>query len=449
MRLISDEVISGGPKGPVNPRFYGVSSPADLAHPNAFLNGPPHDAFKKLRAEAPVCWIDEHLPDQPGYWAITRYADVMAIDGDPVTYSSQKGGILMAHGRAESQLARASLDQMINMDGQMHLQLRREHMPYFTPAYLKGLGDKVEAEVTKLLDDIAPLGKCDLVEKVSSQLPLFTLCEILGVPQQDRAKFLHWMHFLEMANSFAAERSADSGGMDNVAKELPPEAKAFLDAFTAAVDEMFEYGRDMLHKRRNDPQNDLMSAIARAQIDGELLSDEYLDGSWLLIVFAGNDTTRNTISGTMNLLTQFPQEKQKLIAKPELIAGAVDEFIRMVSPVIYMRRTTTKPVEIAGQEIAEGEKVIMYYPSANRDEAMFENPDQLDVTRANAGKHIAFGYGPHVCIGKRVAQMQLEGVYRQLLARFPDMRQSGPMTVAPNNFVYAIRSLPVEFTAEK
>jgi cytochrome P450 len=281
---------------------------------------------------------------------------------------------------------------------------------------------------------------------LSSQLPLFTLCEILGVPQEDRGKFLTWMHFLELANSFAAERAGSTGGLEAVAAEVPPEMKAFLDAFTAAINEMFEYGRDMLHKRRADPQPDLMSAIARAQVDGDFLADEYLDGSWLLIVFAGNDTTRNTISGAMELLSQFPSEKEKLIAKPDLLPRAVDEFIRMISPVIYMRRTATRDVEVAGQAIAEGEKVIMYYGSANRDAAMFPDPDRLDVERANADKHVAFGYGPHTCIGKRVAQLQLEAVYRQLLARFPDIRQSGPKDVAPNNFVYAIRSMPVEFT---
>jgi hypothetical protein len=237
--------------------------------------------------------------------------------------------------------------------------------------------------------------------------------------------------------------------MEGAAADLPPEAKMFLDAFQAAISEMFEYGRHMLHKRRLDPQHDLMSAIARAQVDGALLADEYLDGSWLLIVFAGNDTTRNTISGAMELLTQFPDQKAKLIARPELTPGAVNEIIRMVSPVIYMRRTATRDTEVGGQKIAEGEKVIMYYGAANRDPAIFANPDQFDIERANADKHIAFGYGPHTCIGKQVAKLQLEAVYRQILARFPDIRQSGPKDVAANNFVYAIRAMPVEFTAVK
>ncbi|NBU26841.1 MAG: cytochrome P450, partial [Caulobacteraceae bacterium] len=215
------------------------------------------------------------------------------------------------------------------------------------------------------------------------------------------------------------------------------------------VEEMFEYGRVMLHKRRADPQPDLMSAIARAQVEGELLSDEYLDGSWLLIVFAGNDTTRNTLSGSMKLVTEHPAERQKLLNDAGLIPGAVNEFIRMVSPVIYMRRTATRDSVVNGQTILEGQKVIMYYGAANRDETVFADPDRLDVTRANADKHIAFGYGPHVCIGKRVAQLQLEETWRQMLARFPDIRWTGDIDIAPNNFVHAIRSLGVSFTPEK
>jgi len=333
MQLISETIEVGGVKGPARAKAYPPSS-VELWNPDRFKAGPPLADFAKLRAEAPVAW-NEEPGERPGFWSVTRYDDVMRVNSDYETFSSQKGGILMMHQRSEMQLARASLDAMITMDAPMHMQLRREHMPYFTPAYLRGLTDRVEGEVTRLLDAMAPLGKCDLVPMLSSQLPLFTLCEILGVPQADRGKFLTWMHYLELANSFAAERAGESGGsMEGAAADLPPELKAFLDAFQAAVADMFEYGRDMLHKRRIDPQPDLMSAIARAQIDGEFLADEYLDGSWLLIVFAGNDTTRNTISGAMELLSQFPGEKAKLIAKPQLMGGAVNGVFGSVCHVV-------------------------------------------------------------------------------------------------------------------
>jgi cytochrome P450 len=257
----------------------------------------------------------------------------------------------------------------------------------------------------------------------------------LGVPVADRPKLLKWMHYLELAEKVATERA-------KIASPTP-ELMQFVMEFNQNVDEMFEYGREILKKRRAAPEDDLMSAIARAQVDGSFLSDEYLDGSWLLIIFAGNDTTRNTLSGTAKLLTEFPDQRRKLAGDPGLLGNAANEFIRMVSPVIYMRRTATKDTELAGQKIAEGEKVIMYYGAANRDAAVFADPDTLDVARANADKHIAFGFGPHVCLGKRVAQIQLEEAYRQILARFPGIEWTGEIDIAPNNFVHAIRHLPV------
>ena len=441
MQLISETADTGGPETSKYPPIFPLPPGPDLTSPLTFMDGPPNALFAQYREAAPVAWQPGRSGDG-GAWSLTRYADVMAVDGDPVGFSSQRGGILMSGGPPETRhpmLYRASLDAMISMDAPSHMQLRREHMPFFTVRYLDTLKAKIAAEVSRLLDEMAPLGRCDLVEALSSRLPLFTLCEILGVPEEDRPKFLRWMHYLEVAGNAAADQA--SGTL-----QITPELMKFIADFNENVAEMFEYGRTMLHRRRLDPQPDLMSAIARAQVDGEFLSDEYLDGSWLLIVFAGNDTTRNTISGTMGLLTDFPDQKAKLIAKPELMGGAVNEFIRMISPVIYMRRTATRDVELAGQQIAEGEKVVMYYGSANRDEAVFANPDVLDVERPNADKHIAFGYGPHTCIGKRVAQLQLEAVYRQMLARFPDIHRDGEMTVAPNNFVYAIRSMPVAFT---
>ena len=438
MQLISQTAVEGRP-GPNFPEAYPRIEGLSFNDPRAFIHGQPFDTYAKMRKAAPVCWHPEP-GDFPGFWAVTRHADVMRVNGDPATFSSQRGGILMDTpkvGTGHVLLGRASFDTMINMDAPQHLQLRREHMPFFTPAYLNQLKVKVQTEVTRLIDVMAPKGECDLVEEFSSRLPLFTLCEILGVPEADRGKFLHWMHYLELAQNMANDQATLTPSI---------ELMQFVADFNSNVEEMFAYGLHMMHKRRQDPQADLMTAIARAQVDGEMLSDEYLDGSWLLIVFAGNDTTRNTLSGAMKLLTEFPDQKAKLAAQPELLGNAADEFIRMVSPVIYMRRTALQDAMIADQQVAEGEKVIMYYGAANRDPAMFENPDTLDVARANANKHIAFGYGPHVCLGKRVAQIQLEEAYRQLLGRLPDIEWNGAIDIAPNNFVHAIRSLGVSFT---
>jgi cytochrome P450 len=440
MQLISQTAVEGraGPAHGAQGRQIDASGLTDL---HVFAKGQPYGLYRTLREEAPVVWVDEPLSGA-GFWALTRYSDVMRVNGDPTSFSSQRGGILMATPKPEQGhplLTRATLDAMINMDAPWHLELRREHMAFFTPKYLDKLKGRIGAKVTQLLDAMARRGgqELDMVADFSSRLPLFTLCELLGVPETDRDKFLEWMHYLERAQDLALQQRV--GGV-----EISAELMSFIQNFNANVEEMFAYGRDILHKRRADPKEDLLTAIARARLDDELLSDEYLDGSWLLIVFAGNDTTRNTLSGSMKLLTEFPDQRAKLAANPDLMANAANEFIRMVSPVIYMRRTAAADAEVGGQAIAEGEKVLMYYGAANRDPEMFENPDALDVGRANADKHIAFGYGPHVCVGKRVAQIQLEEAYRQILARFPNATWTGDIEIAPNNFVHAISRLGVK-----
>lgn len=443
MRLVSDHIVEGR-EGPSFGQTYPTLPEVDLSDIYAFTKGQPWADYARMRAEAPVMW--HPMPRSGvGFWAVTRFEDVKRVNGDPETFSSEKGGILMALGPEETRhptLFSASTNSMINLDALPHRQLRKEHMPYFTATYIKGLRERVAGEVTRLLDAMAPLGTCDMVEKFSQRLPIFTLCEMLGVPEADRERFMGWIHFLEMAQQVAMEQIDQLDGLS----EPSPQIAAFIELFNTNVAEMFDYGRHMLAKRRADPQPDLMSAIANATVDGEHLPDPYLDGAWLLIVFAGNDTTRNSLSGAMKLFTENPEQKARLQADGGLLSNAVHEITRMVSPVIYMRRTATRDTEIGGQRIAEGEKVIMYYGAANRDEAMFADADRFDITRANAEKNIAFGYGPHICIGRMTAQLQLEEAYRQIFARFPDIRWTGEMDIAPNNFVHAVRRLEVAFT---
>ncbi|WP_300393971.1 cytochrome P450 [Henriciella sp.] len=423
-------------KGHKYPLAFDAKPAADLTDLDLFTEGQPFDAFAKMRETAPVCWHDEEMG--AGFWALTGYKDIRATELNTKVFSSQKGGILMnygAEGARHPLLHRASLDAMICLDQPFHMSLRREHMPFFTPGYVANLRERVDMKVASLLDGMEAKAKetggpLDMVEMFSAELPLFTLCEILGVEEVDRPKLVKWMHYLERAGDTMRQGDA-----------LDPE---LFGAFVQNVLEMFEYGKAVLQARRKEPRDDLLTAIANAEVDGAKLSDEMLDGSWLLIVFAGNDTTRNSLSGTMKLLTEFPEQKQKLVDDPSLITNMTHEAIRMVSPVIYMRRTATEDAEIHGQKIAEGEKVVMYYGAANRDPEIFETPDRMDVTRANAKDHLAFGMGPHVCLGQRVANMQLEAAYRQILARFPNAEWTGEIDIAPNNFVHAISKLGVD-----
>jgi cytochrome P450 len=425
------------PGEPKYPKASSLTPPVDLTDPEVFSRrgGYTHDAFATMRETAPVMWHPEVMG--AGFWAVTSYDLVKKVELTPETFSSQKGGILMNYGMEgvprHPLLHSSSLNSLINLDRPYHTPLRMEHMAYFRADFVAELKKKVEVEVNRLLDTMQAQGPVvDMVEMFSAELPLFTLCEILGVPAADRPKLVHWMHFLE-----TSQYQAQQEGLGNVSPEQ-------IMTFLSEIQAMFEFGRYLLEERRKNPQPDLLSAIANVKIDGKPLSPEFLDGSWLLIVFAGNDTTRNSLSGTMKLVTDNANIRNELKAEPDLFPNFVNEAIRLVTPVTYMRRTATQDTELGAQKIAAGEKIVMYYPAANRDPAKFADPHRFDIRRSNAKEHLSFGHGPHVCLGQRVANMQLDAAYRQILGRFPNVRATGEMTLAPNNFVHAISSLMVD-----
>ena len=331
---------------------------------------------------------------------------------------------------------------MSSLYGDMHINRIREHMALFKPDYVSNLRVKVQAKVTDLLDAINTSEDCNFVTAVSQQLPIFTLSEILGIPEADRQKLVTWMEFLELAQYIQVEQLKKEFDAEQTNEPVNTD---MIDMFNAMVDEMFEYGRDILNAKRKNPSDDLLSAIANAELEGHQLSPECLECSLLVIIYAHNEDTRNKISGAIKLLAENPDQKQKLIDNPDLMPNFLQECIRMISPVMHMRRTTTCETEVGGQLMGPGEKIVMWYGAANRDPSVFTNPDQFDIERANADKHLAFGIGRHTCIGKPVALMQLEESYKQILTRFPNIHMSGKWKVAPNNFVHAIQEMPVKF----
>ena len=427
----------------------------DLTDVFLFEKGQPYEEYKQLRENSPVHFHEAGIGDsEPGFWVLTKYDDIEFVSRNQQIFSSQlASGTTLTLGYSQEvsidQLFRSALDHMLGTDDKLHLSMRNPHMKFFTPKYVEELRKKVSLKVTELLDGIAPLGKCNLVDSISSELPIFSLSEILGVPEEDRSKIKEWMTFLEMAQVVGATQAAEKNNVElNEDQQASAPDPAMIAMFTNIVKEMFDYGRDILLKRRKDPKDDLLSVIANMEIDGEKLPDEYLDGSWLLIIIAGNETTRNSISGTIKLLTENPDQKEKLINNMGLLPNMVNEAIRLISPVIYMRRTTKEETLIGDQKIGPQEKVVLYYGAANRDPNIFKNPDAFDIERENAKKHLAFGYGRHLCLGKHMANMQLAEVYKQILSRFPDMQQSDDWKVVPNNFTHSISEMPVSFTPE-
>ena len=445
--VLSDQIINNEIRNPAFKQINSFKPSNKLNDLDLFTKGQPFNLYKELRDNAPI-FFHEPMPmdPEPGYWALTRYEDIKHVSMNPKIFSSQYAtGNMLTQGAEENRhpkLFKSTIDHMLNLDGQMHLKLRKEHMPFFKPGYVDDLRKKVSVKVTELLDIIAPMGQCNLVQQVSQQLPIYTLSEILGIPEEDRQKLVSWMEFLELAQYFTYEIIKEQ----NEGKTESTPDPAIIDMFNSMVDEMFDYGRFILKDKRENPSDDLLTAIANAEIDGEKLSDEFLDGSWLLIIFAGNDTTRNTMSGGIKLLHENQTQKDLLMQNQDLIPNFINETVRCVSPVIHMRRTTLEETEINGQRIGAHEKVALWYGAANRDPAIFENPDEFNILRKNADKHLAFGIGRHTCLGKPVALMQLQEFYSQFLSRFQDFEMNGEWKVAPNNFVHAIQEMPIKFS---
>ena len=438
MKLISDEILEDrGHKEPTHPAVYPMlESDFELWNPNSWTRGHPHALYKDMRESAPVMWSKMGRGGD-GFWSVSRYDDIKHVELNPQIFSSQRGGINMSVPPKEKWkpeiLIRAALDTLISMDEPKHMQMRIQQKDFFIPAYVKVLREKVSAKVEELCDDLERAGpELDFVKVFSNQLPLFTLCEMLGVDEEDRQKRVHWMHYLEMASQFMSTPMRTFIG-----------EPMFPFRFKKVVDEMFAYGAKVMADRRANPRQDLLTAIAHSKLDNEELPQEYLDGSWLLIIFAGNDTTRNSLSGTIKLMTEWPDQRQMVLSDMSLIPQMSEEALRLVSPVKHMRRTALEEPEVNGQTIAKDEKVVMWYGAGNRDPEIFPDPDRFDLTRENVSKHIAFGHGVHKCLGSRVAQMQLRTAYEHIFDRFPNIEFTGDIKYGPNALVHAISKLKV------
>src|SRR6056300_1566322 len=358
--VLSSEILNNKINAPSFEKKF-VHSPSNFLNDlDLFTKGQPFDLYKELRENAPIFFHPPMLSDpEPGYWVLTRYEDIKMVSMNPKIFSSQYStGNLLTLGSEENRhpkLFKSTIDHMLNLDGEMHLNLRKEHMPFFKPNFISELQSKVSIKVTQLLDNAE--------------------------------KLVEWMEFLELAQYFTLEQIKQNE--EGVTDTTPD--PALIDMFNNMIEEMFDYGRFILNKKKEKPENDLLSAIANAKIDGEDLSQEFLDGSWLLIIFAGNDTTRNTMSGGIKLLHENPEQKKLVLDDFERVSGLINETVRYVSPVIHMRRTSLEETVIGEQRIGPYEKIALWYGAANRDPEIFDDPDKFNIMRSNAEKHLAFG----------------------------------------------------------
>jgi cholest-4-en-3-one 26-monooxygenase len=395
----------------------------DLSDPETFVADIPHAAFKRLRAEAPVYWQPEKIGK--GFWAITRYADLVTVSKDPVTFSSARGGTNLFE-LNEEDLSTIRL-LMLNMDPPKHNKFRRLVIQGFTPRMTAKLEPHIREICAELVDKVARRGSCNFVAEVAAELPLLVIAEMLGVPTGDRHKVFEWSNQLI--------------GFDD------PEFRTSLNDGKIAAAQMWAYANELATQRRDRPLDDLVSVLMEAEVDGDRLTEAEFDSFFLLLAVAGNETTRNLISGGMRALLEHPAERDRLVADPSLLPTAIEEMLRWVSPLIHFRRTATRDVELHGQRIRAGDKVVIYYPSANRDEAKFTDPECFDVGRT-PNEHVAFGIGEHFCLGANLARLEIRLIFEELLRRLPDMAFAGPVRRLRSNFINGIKDMPVKFSPE-
>ncbi len=397
-------------------------TPVDLSKSESYVGAVPHEYLAHLRQTDPVHWQPE--ADGPGFWVITKYDDCVSVNRDWERFSSYRRGT-MPFEMSDDEIEQQKL-MMVNMDPPLHTRYRRLVNKGFTPRMVRDLESNIHLTADSIIDQIIEKGEGDFVTDLSAELPLQVIAELLGVPDEDRHKMFDWSNRM-------------------VGNEDPEYGLTAEDAMMAAM-ELYGFSTELYGKKRIDPHADLMSVLTTVDVEGEHLSDMELELFFLLLTVAGNETTRNLMSGAMSAFFQFPDQWELLQEDRTLLASAVEEMLRFVTPVMNFRRTATCDLELSGTAIKENDKIVFFHASANRDETIFNDPDVLDITR-QPNPHIAFGGGgPHFCLGANLARMEIRVMFEHLLDRIPDIHQNGPMQRLQSQFINGVKHLPVAFT---
>jgi cytochrome P450 len=384
--------------------------------------------FKILRDERPVSWhgpaegsLMPHEGD--GFWGVTRHADIVSISRAPKDFRSGQG--VMLEEIPEDVLVAAQ--SFLAMDAPQHTSLRRLISSAFTPRQIARTEEQIHGQAARIVDELIEQGDGDFVESVARKLPMWTIYEMMGLPDSERSTAAH---------------SADgmvSWNDDDVRQGKEPIALLFESLMT-----LVGIGTGLAEERRKKPGDDLMTALVQAEVDGRRLTDDEIGAFFVLLSVAGNDTTRNTIIGAMKAFTDFRDQRTILVDDFDATIGsAVEEMIRWVSPVMTFRRTATRDLELAGQQISEGDWLVMFYASGNRDDREFADPNAFDVRRS-PNNHVGFGGGgPHFCLGNQLARTQLRAMFDQILHRVPDIEVGEPVRLV-GNFVDGVKSMPCQ-----
>jgi len=411
-------------------------SDIDLLSRDAFLDGPPHEWFTFLRANAPVYRHPE--PDGPGFWVITKYDDVVAVNRNAKTFSSdqKRGGVvgleeLTPEDREGNPFADADNAPalMLTLDPPAHTRYRKLVNKGFTPRMINRLEPQIRATTQRIIDEAVAKGEVDFVIDIAAELPLQVIADLIGIEPEHRHDIFTW------SNQMIA-------GGDDAEYEVPQ------DELGSAYVGMFTYAHQLADQRRANPQDDIVTILLNAEVDGHSLSDMDFNMFFLLLAVAGNETTRNALSHGMNAFLENPDQWELLVSDPERhIAGAVEEILRWSTPVMYFRRNATQDFEVGGETIKAGDKLSLWYISGNRDEDVFEDPFRFDITR-DPNHHIAFGGGgPHFCLGAQLARLEIKLLFEEMAKRYPRIEALGAPDRLRSNFIGGIKHLPVKLHA--
>lgn len=388
----------------------------DLTDMRPFVAGTQYELYRALREQDPLHWNDE-ADGGRGFWSLTRHADVKAAVSDHLRLSSAEGTQL-AERRVEGKL-----HSFHNMDEPRHGKLRRVASSYLRAVKVKEWQESISASVVELLDDAQERGEVEFVHAVSANLPIRVIARILGVPPEDCPQLAEW---------------------SNQAHIQDPEYVTDEEARERARENIFAYFRDLSEERRARPQDDLVSVLVQGRVDGELLSWDELAAYYIVLLAAGNETTRHLISGAVDAFDRFPEEWARLKAEPGLLTPGIEEMMRWVTPVAYMRRTALEPITWHDQTIAAGDKVVLWFAAANRDEDVFADPDRFVLDRS-PNDHLTFGWGVHFCIGAHVARAEARALFGEILRRGLDLRVTGAPERLEANMFAGVKRMSVSF----
>ena len=400
----------------------------DLTDPAEFVAGVPHGTFDRHRHEAPIQWIEPGPASRTiaigsGFWSVTNYAAVREGLQLARTLSSNRGGIRM------EDRSQATLDlerrMLLLFDPPEHRDLRLVVNHQFLPRVMAKLESDIRRIADEAIDRIASEGSCDFVDEISAEVPLIVIADLLGVERRDRTTFRDWS--------------------DTIANSEDPDYAITVDDAGDAIKELASYGEKIFKRRLAEPGDDLMTAIAHGERRGVRLDTAELVQFWILLLVAGNETTRNALSGALLAFSEAPEQWELLRAEPERVDAAAEEILRWVSPVHYLRRTATADIELNDTAIASGQKVVLWLTAANRDPEIYDDPHRFDITR-DASQHLALGYGSHFCLGAHLARLEMRVVLHALLERLPDIHVSGPPVRIRNNFFNGVKRLPIEYS---